>query len=209
MKKYQCMITGVGGQGSMMLGQFLKIAALKRKDLRVMGSESRGAAQREGSVDATVRYAEMGEGEEPDERRSVHSVSIPTGEADLFISMETGEILQALKYISSKTTVILNNYRILPRAAITQGLNYPELDDVIGVLKEMTSDIHVIDANKLSKDNFGDFTMVSVIFLGAAVASGKLPVSRQNVEDVINEVHRMPDRAMKAFNLGLNAMKQE
>ena len=103
MKKYQCMITGVGGQGSMMLGQFLKIAALKKKGLRVIGSESRGAAQREGSVDATVRYAELEEGEEPDERKSVHSVSIPMGEADLFISMETCEILQALKYISSKT----------------------------------------------------------------------------------------------------------
>ena len=54
MKKYQCLITGVGGQGSMMLGQFLRQAALKKENIIVTGSESRGVAQREGSVDATI-----------------------------------------------------------------------------------------------------------------------------------------------------------
>lgn len=209
MKKYQCMITGVGGQGSMMLGQFLKMAALKRKGLKVMGTESRGAAQREGSVDATIRYAELEEGEALDERKSVHSVSIPMGDADLFMSMETCEILQALKYVSEKTTVILNDYRILPRAVITQGLDYPDLDTVVELLKETTQDIHVIEANRLSKENFGDFTMISEIFMGAAVASGKLPVSRENVEEVIKDVHRMASRALKAFKMGFNAIKRE
>ena len=79
MKKLNVQVVGVGGQGAVLLGQILKLAALRHDNIDVVGTETRGAAQREGCVDATIRYAITEEGEEYDPRKGVHGVLIPTG----------------------------------------------------------------------------------------------------------------------------------
>lgn len=72
MKKINVYICGIGGQGTMTLGQLLKQAGLE-EGMVVTGTESRGASQREGSVDSHVRFAVFEKGEKFDERRSIHS----------------------------------------------------------------------------------------------------------------------------------------
>ena len=72
MKKYNILIAGVGGQGVVTLGLLLKYAAIK-EGIMVAGTETRGASQREGSVNSHVRFAVLDPGEEYDERRGIHS----------------------------------------------------------------------------------------------------------------------------------------
>lgn len=209
MKKLNVQVVGVGGQGAVLLGQILKLAALDHEEINVVGTETRGAAQREGCVDATIRYSIKEEGEELDPRRGVYSVLIPTGEADLLIAMEPLEAYRSLNYVSDKTSIILNTYKILPGTVIAEGLTYPEIEDMVEVMKELTDKIYPIDANTLCKETFGDFLRVNVILLGAALATDTLPFSYDEVVEILKQKFKPPDKNLQALKIGYDEVKRQ
>ncbi|MHA1230963.1 MAG: 2-oxoacid:acceptor oxidoreductase family protein [Candidatus Helarchaeota archaeon] len=209
MKKLNVQVVGVGGQGAVLLGQILKLAALRHDNIDVVGTETRGAAQREGCVDATIRYAITEEGEEYDPRKGVHGVLIPTGEADLLIAMEPLEALRNLHYVSEKTHIILNTYKILPGTVIAEGLRYPEIEEMVEIMKELTEKIYPINANELCKEKFGDFRRVNVILLGAALATGILPFTYEEIEDILKEKFKPPEKNLEALKLGYDEIKKQ
>lgn len=209
MKKLNVQVVGVGGQGAVLLGQILKLAALDHEDINVVGTETRGAAQREGCVDATIRYSIKEEGEELDPRRGVYSVLIPTGEADLLIAMEPLEAYRSLNYVSDKTSIILNTYKILPGTVIAEGLTYPEIEEMVEVMKELTDKIYPIDANTLCKEKFGDFLRVNVILLGAALATDTLPFTYDEVVEILKQKFKPPDKNLQALKIGYDEVKRQ
>jgi indolepyruvate ferredoxin oxidoreductase beta subunit len=209
MKKLNVQVVGVGGQGAVLLGQILKLAALDHENINVVGTETRGAAQREGCVDATIRYSIKEEGEELDPRRGVYSVLIPTGEADLLIAMEPLEAYRSLNYVSDKTSIILNTYKILPGTVIAEGLIYPEIEEMVEVMKELTDKIYPIDANTLCKEKFGDFLRVNVILLGAALATDTLPFTYDEVVEILKQKFKPPDKNLQALKIGYDEVKRQ
>jgi len=209
MRKLNVQVVGTGGQGAILLGQILKLAALNYDNIDVIGTETRGAAQREGCVDATIRYAIVEEGEEYDPRRGVHGVLIPTGEADLLIAMEPLEGLRNIHYISEKTTVILNTYKILPGTVIVEGLKYPEIEEIVEQMKQLTDKIYPINANELCKERFGDFLRVNIILLGAALATGVLPFKYEEIENIIKEKFTPYEKNLEALKIGYEEIKKQ
>lgn len=209
MKKINVMIVGVGGQGSITMGQLFKQAVLENPNIVVTGTETRGAAQREGSVDSTIRYALIEPGEEFDERRSVHSVLIPAGEADLYIALEPVEALRKLSVVSEKTSIILNSYIIKPMTCVVDGSPYPDVQNMIDMLKECSPDVVVMNANEMARESFNDFQKMNVIVTGAAIATGKLPFSLEEMENTIRKRFKYGvEDNIKALKMGFDAYQQ-
>ena len=209
MKKLNIQIVGVGGQGAVLLGQIMKLAVLNYDNIDVVGTETRGAAQREGTVDASIRYAIKEEGEELNPRYGVHGVLIPTGEADLLIAMEPLEAYRNLKYISEKTSIILNTYKVLPGTVIAEGLKYPEIEEMVEDFKQLTDKIYPINAQELCKEKFGDFLRVNVILLGATLATEKLPFSYEEIENILKEKFKPPEKNLEALKIGYDEIKKQ
>lgn len=207
MKKVNVYICGIGGQGTMTLGQLLKQAGLE-EGMVVTGTESRGASQREGSVDSHVRFAALEPDEEFDERRSIHSSLIPVRQADLYLSMEMSETLRNIKYVSEDGVIILNKYEIWPPQVRTGEMEYPSLDKVVENVKKFNKNVYLVNANKLSEEKYGDYSGVNMIFLGIAMATGKVPVKIETVERVIRERMWSPEKNLEQFRFGLEEGKR-
>ncbi|MEX2725442.1 MAG: 2-oxoacid:acceptor oxidoreductase family protein [Candidatus Freyarchaeota archaeon] len=207
MKKVNVYICGVGGQGTMTLGQLLKEAGLV-DGLVVTGTESRGASQREGAVDSHVRFAVLEKGEKFDERKSIHSPLIPIRQAQLYLSMEMAETLRNIKYVAEDGIIIMNNYEIWPPQVRTGEMPYPPLDKVVENLKQFSKKVYVVNANKLSEEKYGDYSGVNMIFLGIAMATGKIPVKVETLEKVIRERMWNPEKSIEQFRFGLEEGKK-
>jgi indolepyruvate ferredoxin oxidoreductase beta subunit len=203
LKKFSVLVVGVGGQGIMTIGNVLKKVGQK-KGWIVVGTETRGASQREGSVDNSVRFVILDPGEERNERTTVLSPLVPLAGADLLIAMETNEALKGAKYVSSKTCVLINLYEILPPQAVSENWKGAPFDEVVRIMKTFSQDVKVISANEISKREFGDFSMSNVIMLGAALGTGKIPLGIDEVKDVLeNEMKGSATEALKAFEIGM------
>jgi indolepyruvate ferredoxin oxidoreductase beta subunit len=203
LKKYTVLVVGVGGQGIMTIGNVLKKVGQK-KGWIVVGTETRGASQREGSVDNSVRYVMFDPGEELNERRSVISPLVPLAGADILIAMETNEALRGARFVSPKTCVLVNLYEMLPPQAASENLRGATFDEVVQIMKAFSQDVKTIKANEISKREFGDFSMSNVIMLGAALGTGKMPVDIDEVREVLeDEMKRSAPEALKAFEIGM------
>jgi indolepyruvate ferredoxin oxidoreductase beta subunit len=209
MKKVNIMVVGVGGQGSITMGELLKQVVLNNKDIIVTGTETRGAAQREGIVNSTVRYSILEPGEEYNERKAVHSVMIPAGEADIYIALEPVESLRSLNVVSEKTSIILNSYAIRPMSCVVDGAAYPELQNIINILKECSPDVVVMNGNEMSREAFGDFQKMNIMLIGAALATDKMPISYEDMEKTIRENIKYDiEDNLKALKMGYDAYKK-
>lgn len=209
MKKVNVLIAGVGGQGSITMGMLFKEAVLDNPNVIVTGSETRGASQREGSVDSSIRYAVVDPGEEFDERRSVHSVLIPAGEADVYIALEPVEGMRGLSVVSDKTSIIFNSYIIKPMTCVVDGSPYPELQAMIDMLNNCSPDVVVMNGNEMAREAFGDFQKMNLILTGAALATGKLPFSYKEMENAIKKRFKYDVEAnLKALKMGFEAYQK-
>jgi indolepyruvate ferredoxin oxidoreductase beta subunit len=186
LRKYSVLVVGVGGQGIMTIGNVLKKAG-QRKGWIVVGTETRGASQREGSVDNSVRYIMLNPGEERDVRSTTISPLIPMAGADMIIALETNEALRSAKFASEKTSVLVNLYEILPPQAVSEKWKGATFDEVVTIMKTFSGDVRTIKANEISKNEFGDFSISNMIMLGAALGTGKMPLGGDDIREVIQE----------------------
>ncbi|HOB28243.1 MAG TPA: indolepyruvate oxidoreductase subunit beta [Bacillota bacterium] len=111
--KTDLLITGVGGQGTLLTGKIIAAAALA-EGYDVKTSETHGMAQRGGSVVIHVRIA-----------GKVYAPLIPPGEADFLLAFEKLEALRFLPCLSPKGTVIVNRQAIKPLPVLTGACAYP------------------------------------------------------------------------------------
>jgi len=203
MKKFSVLVVGVGGQGIMTIGNVLKKAG-QNKGWIVVGTETRGASQREGSVDSSIRFVILDPKEERNERTSVLAPLVPWAGADFLIAMETNEALRGAKYVSSKTSVLINLFEILTPQAVSDNVRGPPFDEVVQVMKTFSQDVKTIRASELSRKEFGDFSMSNVIMLGAALAMGKMPLQIDEVREVLEEEMKSSSaEALKALDIGI------
>ena len=205
MIKYDILICGIGGQGTITLGTLLKLAAL-REGIAVAGAERRGGAQREGVVTSNIRYRDAGDGGEPDpsmnERRTAASGLIPAAGADMLIAMEPLEALRHAIYINPETVLIVNDFPLIPVSVRIGESSYPDREIIHSRLREFTDRLFIFNIDEISRENFSSLRQVNTISLGIASALGKLPVSEQSLLETIRE--QLPDfeTNRRAFMLG-------
>jgi len=97
-----CLIAGVGGQGTVLAARVLGAAAMAA-GFDVRGSETIGMAQRGGSVTSHVR---MG--------KDIASPLIPSGRADVVLAFEPGEALRTIDFLKPGGTFIVCDRPIDP-----------------------------------------------------------------------------------------------
>lgn len=114
MKTTNIMITGVGGQGSLLASRILGNTFMSLGyDVKV--SEVHGMSQRGGSVVTYVKYG-----------KEVASPVICKGEADFLISFEMLEAARWLPYLKKDGVVVTSTQQINPMPVIMGVKEYPE-----------------------------------------------------------------------------------
>ena len=197
-EEYNIMLSGVGGQGLMLLSAIIG-KSCSYKGLKVITGEQHGLSQRSGSIYVHLRIGEK-----------VFAPLIPYGSADLLISMEAMEALRYIEFLKDDGVIIMNS-RIMHPPLETgeivkhrkENRKYVTLEEIIEKLKEVTKNIYVIDANKIAKEA-GNPRTENVVLLGAASALESFPIDRETLKKAIEELvpKKTINQNLKAFELG-------
>lgn len=171
-------LCGVGGQGTVLASKLLAAAAMDR-GLPVKTAETIGMAQRGGSVFSHVC---IGEG--------VSSPLIGRGRADLIIAFEPAEAVRQLPFLKPEGTVVVATRPIVPASALTGGPAY-ELDAIMTYLEDKVEHLVLVDADAAARD-LGSSKCLNVVLLGAAVRSGVLSLTTEDVAKAIKRL--VPER---------------
>jgi indolepyruvate ferredoxin oxidoreductase, beta subunit len=196
-KEYNILITGVGGQGVILMSELLGKSAVD-DGLRVRGSEVLGMAVRGGPVVSMVRLGD-----------DIEGPLIPAGKGDVLVAMEPAEGLRNIGYLSPAGDVILNTRKIIPPTVSIGASKYPELADIVGKLKAASARVFQIDAAAIAQQA-GSPQTVNIVLLGALFGLGRLPVKIETMKAAI-EGHFPPKTApmnLKAFDLGYQSCHQ-
>jgi len=195
MATLRIVFVGVGGQGNLLTSRLLGEAAL-RAGVPVQVSEIHGMAQRGGVVESTVILGEA------------LSPIVSPAQADVIVGFEPAETLRALDKANRKTLVITSTSKLPPfTVAIGQG-QYPEMDNVLGLLKKKVRKVIAFDALEKAVEA-GNVLAVNMVLLGALAGAAKLPFSRNRIEQAIRSETKKAflETNLKAFELGFEAAR--
>ena len=191
-------VTGVGGQGNVLVSQFMG-RALVRAGYHVTIGETYGASQRGGAVMSHLRIS----------RQAQYGPLIPAGQANVILGLEPVETLRVLaQYGNPAVTVITNSRPVYPLAVAIGAAHYPTVDEIMGALEELSSSAWLINATDIAVE-LGAPILANVVMVGALVGAGLLPLGPEEIELEFQE--SIPgDRLelnLKAFRRGLAEAK--
>jgi indolepyruvate ferredoxin oxidoreductase beta subunit len=190
-------ISGVGGQGTLLASRLLAEAAINA-GLSVKIGETYGMAQRGGPVMGHIQMG--GEAMNPQIRK---------GEADALLGFEPAEaVRRGVTYLKEGGLALVNTRVTAPVEVISGMVPYPDMGKMMALLGKVTGNIKAFDATALAEEA-GDPITTNIVMLGALTASGVLPYG----EDVMVETIKAGLRSqfialnMRAFELGKKAYK--
>lgn len=196
-REFNVLISGVGGQGVILMSELLGGAAVKDK-LKVRGSEVLGMAVRGGSVTSSIRLGE-----------DVYGPLIPNGKCSALVGMEPSEALRNITCLSKSSLVIVNTAATVPFTVPLGQSSYPSLKTMLEKLKKATEKIIQLDAAKLALEA-GSHLTTNIVMLGALFGTERLPIKVATIKEAIEE--RFPAKVapinIKAFDLGYEACRK-
>jgi len=196
-KEFNILITGVGGQGVILMSELLGQAAVA-DGLRVRGSEILGMAVRGGSVTSAIRIGD-----------NVYGPLIPTGKCNALIGMEPSEALRNIAYLSKSSLVLLNTAVTIPFTVSIGESSYPSLEEMLRQLGKASDRIIQLDAAKTA-EKAGSRLATNIVMLGALFGTEQLPIKIATIKETIQA--RFPAKVapvnIKAFDLGYEACRQ-
>jgi indolepyruvate ferredoxin oxidoreductase beta subunit len=177
------MITGVGGQGTILSSDILAAVGVSA-GYDVKKSDILGLAVRGGSVLGHVRWGD-----------NVHSPIVPEGRVDYLIAFELLEGMRRLNQVRGGGTVLLNQQEIHP-ASVSSGLaDYPDEEAMRVALEAATDNVYRVPGLEMAQ-GLGNAKVLNVVLLGSL--SALLLVEPEVWEEVLGK--RVPPR-FKALNL--------
>jgi indolepyruvate ferredoxin oxidoreductase beta subunit len=184
--KCDIVLAGVGGQGILSIATVLGYAAVEN-NLYLKQAETHGMSQRGGAVQSYLRLSD----------RPIYSDLIPSGEAQLILSVEPLESLRYLTFLSPEGYVVTNT---TPFINIP---DYPEPDEVLNTIRNLPR-VVAIDAENVAKTE-GNAKASNMVMLGAASPLIDLPL--QSLEQGIREIFskkgtEVIDLNLRAFHAG-------
>lgn len=192
--KYDILIAGVGGQGTVLASRLLALASINAGYF-TRTSETIGMAQRGGSVVSHVRVGSANS-----------SPIIPLVSADVIIAFELAEAARSLPRLSKNGKCIVNTQIIKPVTA-SLGNSVYNSEEIMLFIKKVVPNPLFIDGYSIA-EKAGSVKAVNVVLLGAACAAGMLPFTKDHIENAIKE--NVPERFLelnlKAFNEGFGAI---
>ena len=181
------MITGVGGQGSLLASRILgKTFMSLGYDVKV--SEVHGMSQRGGSVVTYVKYGEK-----------VASPVICKGEADFLISFEMLEAARWLPYLKKDGVVVTSTQTINPMPVIMGVKEYPE--NIAEKIEAKGIKLMKADALAVAEE-CGSSKASNVVLIGMFAKHSDIPkeVFLKAVEESVPA--KFKDLNIEAFNRG-------
>jgi len=153
-------ISGVGGQGTILASKVLAEVALRAGE-DVKQSEVHGMSQRGGNVVSMVRFGDK-----------VHSPLITKGEADILLAFEEMEGLRYAGWLRPGGRALISRQRIHP-STVNAGLaKYPS--DIDAKILSVCPGAIWVDAFDIAQ-NLGNVRVANVVLLGALSASLEFP----------------------------------
>lgn len=189
MDEYNFLISGVGGQGTVVASDVLSEVGSKL-GYDVKKSDILGLAVRGGSVVSHVRWGEK-----------VHAPMIEEGTAHYLIGFEWLETLRRISYVNPEGTVLVSDCRLDPITVSSGEAEYPKKDEILTCLKRAAKKVYIIDALKIALE-LGNSRVMNLVMMGAL--SKLLQFEMSLWEEVIrNRIDsRVLDLNLEAFRKG-------
>jgi indolepyruvate ferredoxin oxidoreductase beta subunit len=190
----QMIISGVGGQGVLLLTRVFSEVALK-DGYSIIGSEDHGMSQRGGSV---ITHLKIGDFDSP---------LVKKGNADILLSLEKTEAYKTLHYLKPSTHGQKGGLCFV---------NAPNPDfmnpQIRSYLREKGIEVYIFGADQLAK-GMGSVQSANIVMIGLASAHPRFPFSHEKLRGAIERVTppRFKDLSLKifdkAFSEGLKLIK--
>lgn len=162
-KQLDFVLAGVGGQGIVLAGDLLAVAAME-SGLDVKKSDIFGMAQRGGSVTSAVRIGEK-----------VRSPLPKAGQADFLLAAEKMEAARTVGQLRPGGTPIVSDYRLPPLAVSSGAATYPSDDEVASVLAARAGHVYWVKAEEMAAE-LGNRKAANVVLVGFLSHFLPLPV---------------------------------
>ena len=172
------MLTGVGGQGTVLAAKVLAQAA-QEKGWDVRTAETIGMAQRGGSVVSHVRMGNGGEG--------VFSPLIAKGTADMVIAFEPAEGARVLPYLAPTGVLVTATTATQPVTAALSANPYRGaaiIARLVEAFEAMPDRLVVVPDEALLK-RVGNRKALNTVLLASAVATGCLPLTLDDLRAAV------------------------
>jgi len=191
-KNLNIIITGVGGQGNILLERVIGKCAIAA-GWQAVASDTFGAAQRGGSVISQIRLGDK-----------VRSSLVPQGKCDVIIGLEPGEALRtAGRYVNEDTVVLVNMSPIPPTKVKTGECAYPPVEHILQLIENTAGRVIHFDAARLAKKVAGDIRYTNIVMAGAFASIASLPVDLETYKTIITETTGVyAKKNLIAFNAG-------
>jgi len=183
------MITGVGGQGTILASDILAAVGVAA-GYDVKKSDILGLAVRGGAVVGHVRWGER-----------VHSPIVPEGRVDYLVAFEILEGLRWLNQVRPEGTILINQQEIHPVSVSSGITTYPDEETVDRALRGAVERVYRIPGLDITQE-LGSARVLNVVLLGALSAT--LSVKPETWESVLKErvPSRFVDLNLRAFHQG-------
>lgn len=173
-----CLLAGVGGQGTVLASKLLAQAAMEL-GLNARTAETIGMAQRGGCVVSHVRIG----GE-------IYSPLITNGQADVLIGFEPAEAVRCLPYLKKDGVVVVSRRAIKPITDTFAKTPY-DGEKMLDYLKKCVKHLIIVDTDAVC-EKAGSAKVVNLALLGAAVESGYLQITMEQMLQVVDE--KIPEK---------------
>lgn len=177
--KYDILLAGVGGQGVLSIAAVIATAAMK-DGLYVRQSEVHGMSQRGGGVQAHLRLSD----------KPISSDLIPSGKADMILSMEPLESLRYLQWLNVDGVLVTD---AKPFVNIP---NYPDVEKLYDAIKVLPK-AKIVEAEALAKEA-GNSKAENMVLVGAAL--DYIPVKKETIIDSVKERFASKDPKLVEIN---------
>jgi len=184
--KCDIVLAGVGGQGILSIATVLGLAAVEN-NLYLKQAETHGMSQRGGAVQSYLRLSD----------KPIFSDLIPSGEAQLILSVEPLESLRYLNFLSP------DGYVITSTTPFINIPDYPDTEEILATIKSLPR-VVAIDAEAIAKSE-GNAKSSNMVMLGAASPFIELPL--KSLEQAIRNIfskkgEEIVDLNLRAFHAG-------
>jgi indolepyruvate ferredoxin oxidoreductase, beta subunit len=185
MMNVQIIISGVGGQGVLLVTRIFSEMAL-REGYSMIGSEDHGMSQRGGSV---ITYLKIGD---------FNSPLVKRGNADILLSLEKNEAYKTLHFLKPSTNGQNGGLCFIN----APDPNYMD-QQITAYLKGKGIEVYVFGADQLARE-MGSIQSANIALIGFASAHPRFPFSYDKLRIAIERVtpQRFHEVSLKFFDRG-------
>ena len=132
------------------------------------------------------------------------------GSAHMLVALEPVEALRRLPLLGRQTSAVINTKTIPPiTLSAVPGAKYPTVKQVIRTLSSQVGAVVALDGTEMA-DELGNPAVLSAVMIGAAWATGELPLRKKHLMGALEQVvpKRFLDLNRAAFEAGLKAVRR-